>query len=116
MHDEPEPESTFDKTRITELLQYSGPSSRLSTPIEDGVTFIDYRDTDNNEKNIDLLLSSQNIPFYIERPTGRAKRREIRMAVTVPRDKRQQADQLLSSAADASVLERVEGTADLLRR
>src|SRR5215208_3333007 len=74
MNDEPEPESTFDKTRIVELLQYSGPSSRLSTRIEDGVTFIDYRDTDNNERNITLLLSSQNIPCYIERPTGRVRR------------------------------------------
>ncbi|MGH2397100.1 MAG: hypothetical protein ACRDFW_08950 [bacterium] len=113
---ESEPESAPDKARILELLEYSGPSSRQSQAVEDGVALIDYRDTDENERNISKLLSSQGIPFHIERPTGLVRRKEVRMAVTVPRDRLQQAEQLLSSAAEASVLEIVEGTQDLLSR
>jgi len=114
----PQPESNFEfsKEQISQLLEYTGPSSRLRKKPADGVTFIDYRNTVANEKNIGLLLSSQGIPFYIERPKGRIHRRELRLAVTVPKENREATEQLLASAVAAAVVERVEGIDDLRTR
>ncbi len=101
---------------IIHLLQYNGPSFMQQNPITNGVTLLDYRNTDENERNISLLLSSQGIPFQIERPKYGWTGTRIRMIVTVPRSKLQQAEAILSAAAQSLVVDVVEGTEGLFTR
>jgi hypothetical protein len=105
MAHEPRP---FDG-RIPELLQYRGPSTRQDRPPEGGVAILDYRNSDANERSISALLSSQGVPFHIERPARGWSQPRLRLVVTVPRAHLATATALLSSAARASALERVEG-------
>jgi hypothetical protein len=93
---------------INELLQYSGPSLREQEPMGDGVMLLDYRSTDENERKIAILLSSQGIPFHIERPRQGWKG-QIHLIVTVPRGLVQQAEAVLGAAARVSAIDVVEG-------
>jgi hypothetical protein len=99
-----------DKTaRIAELLRYQGPSTRQERPMENWVGILDYRNSDENERNISVLLSSQKVPFHIERPDKGWSQPKLRLIVTVPREHLETATVLLSSAVEASAVERIEG-------
>lgn len=104
---------TYD---IPKLLAYEGPSLRQEGPMADGFILLAYRNTDENERNVSTLLSSQSIPFHIERPKPGWKGRPIRMEVTVPRDRRREAEAVLSAGSRAGVIDVVEGLNDLLSR
>jgi hypothetical protein len=106
---EPTP-SDYDVVR---LLEYSGPSSRQQDPSADGVVLLDYRNTDENERNISILLSSQGIRFHIERPKYGWTGTRIRMLVTVPSSECQRAEAILAAAVKASVVDVVENTEGL---
>ena len=101
---------------ITRLLQYAGPSLRQQEPIADGVSLLDYRNSDENERNISILLSSQGIPFNIERPKLGWTGTQIRMVVTIPKSQTRQAEAILTAATQAKVVEIVEGTEGLYSR
>jgi hypothetical protein len=94
---------------IAELLQFRGPILRLPELTEEAVSILDYRNTEENERNISKLLSSQNIPFAIERPTHGWSGSDLRMTVTVPRSLCFKAEAILSAGVAASALEIVEG-------
>jgi len=101
---------------IPALLAKNGPSLRQDRPASDGVVLIGYRNTDENDGNIDKLLSAQGIPFHIARPDPGWKGQNIRLELTVQRKDRLEAEALLSAAARAGVFEQVEGFRDLLTR
>ena len=73
------------------------------------MAILDYRNSDANERSISTLLSSQGVPFHIERPAGGWSQPTLRLFVTVPREHLATATALLLSAARASAVERVEG-------
>jgi hypothetical protein len=98
---------------IERLLEYVGPSFRHAEPMKDGTSLLDYRNTDENERNISLLLSSQSIPFHIERPQIR---NQIRMVVTIPKDLSERAEKLLAAAARSSAVDVVRGLEGLRSR
>lgn len=79
----------------------------------EGVGLLDYRNTDDNERKICILLSSQSIPFHIERPKFGWSGSKIRMIVTVPWNQCTRAESILAAAAKASVLEAVKGAEGL---
>jgi hypothetical protein len=93
---------------IAELLRYTGPSLQQEKPIEDGVMLLDYRSTDENARKIATLLSSQGIPFDIERPR-QGWRGQIRLIVTVPRNLLQKSEAVLNAATRVSAIDIVEG-------
>ena len=101
---------------IGRLLTYDGPSLQQQQPIADGFVLLGYRNTDQNERNISILLSAQGIPFRIERPKPGWKGRNIRLEVTLPRARRDQALALLSAGVRAGKIEEIEGFRDLLSR
>ena len=101
---------------IARLLAYRGPSLRQEEPMEDGVTLLAYRNTDENERNASTLLSSQGIPFRIERPEPGWKGQNVRLEVTVPRNRSREAQAVLSAGVRAGVMEEVQGFKDLLSR
>jgi hypothetical protein len=106
-------ESDFD---IASLLDYGGPSLREEAPIPDGIALMDFRDTDANERNITVLLSSQGIPFCIERPKYGWTGTKIRMRVVVPGTRYQQANAILAAAAKALAVDVVAGAEGLYSR
>ena len=95
---------------IDQMLVYNGPSYRHAEPIKDGIALLDYRNTDDNERKISTLLSSQSIPFHIERRGHGWTGTPVRMIVTVLAEQHLKANAILRAAANASVLESVEGT------
>ena len=99
---------------IIHLLKYSGPSFLQQEPVADGIALLDYRNTNENEKNISILLSSQGISFHIERPKLGWTGTQLRLIVTVPRNQFRQAEAILDAAAKSSVLDVVEGREGLL--
>ena len=105
-----------DSYDIHELLQYRGPILRKDGPIEDGISIVDYLNSDKNERNIAVLLSSLGIHFTIERPAPGWKKSNIRMIVTVPRTQVQSAEAVLTAASAASAVEIVSGIEDLRSR
>ena len=105
-----------DEYDIPRLLEYKGPSLRQKEPMEGGVILLDYRNTDENEGNVSTLLSSQGIPFHIERPEPGWKGQNIRMQVTVPQERSREAEAVLSAGAQAGAIEVVVGFKDLLSR
>lgn len=105
--------SDFD---IASLLLYGGPSLREEAPIPDGIALMDFRDTDANERNITMLLSSQGIPFCIERPKYGWTGTNIRMRVVVPDTLYQQANAILAAAAKALAVDVVAGAEGLYPR
>jgi hypothetical protein len=99
---------------IARLLEYNGPGFRQKEPIADGVSLFDYVNTDENERNISILLSSQGIPFNIERPEHGWAGVKTRLILTVPRTRQPQAEAILSAAVEQSVVEKGEGTEGLI--
>lgn len=106
----------FQEGEVGRLLEYDGPSCSQGEPIVDGITYLDYRNTNENEHNIATLLSSQGIPFCIERPKLGWSGTQIRMLVTIPRSERQRGEALLRAAVQASLLEIVKGSEGLASR
>ena len=98
------------------MLAYAGPSFRQTEPIAEGLALFGYRNTDDNERKISTLLSSQSIPFHMERRGHGWTGAPVRMIVTVVVEHHLEADAILRAAADASVLEIVEGTEGLRYR
>ena len=98
---------------IARLLEYDGPSSLQTEPIADGVSLLDYMNTDENERNISTLLSSQGISFNIERPQYGWAGVKTRLILTVPRAQHPQAEAILSAAVEQSVVDKGEGTEGL---
>jgi hypothetical protein len=105
--------SDFD---IPSLLGYGGPSLRDEAPIADGIALMDFRDTDANERNITVLLSSQGIPFNMERPKYGWTGTKIRMRVVVPGTQYRQANAILAAAAKALAVDVVAGAEGLYSR
>jgi hypothetical protein len=101
---------------IARLLEYAGPGFQQSEPIVNGVSLFDYRNTDENERKISTLLSSLGIPFNIQRPKLGWTGTQIRLIVTVPRDRQRQAEAVLWAAVEQSVIDRVEGISGLISR
>jgi hypothetical protein len=107
---------TISKAEIEKLLAFSGASTRLRQPLEGGVLVIDFRDTDTNEQRLDALLSSQGIPFYLERASDFALHKAIRLDLTLPKEKYADAAPLLKRATELALLEVVTGIGDLISR
>jgi hypothetical protein len=107
---------SIDEREIRHLLAYAGRSFRQEQPVADGIALFDYRNTDDNDRKISTLLSSQSIPFHIERRGQGWTGPRVRMVVTVPVEHHRQADDMLRAAAKASILEIVEGTEGLIYR
>jgi hypothetical protein len=97
------------KYDIVRLLRYQGPILHQKRLSGDTSIILDYRSTDQNERNISLLLSSQGINFTLVRPPE-GWRRGTRIVVTVPKERYQEAQVLLAAAAALSLLEVVPGT------
>jgi|SRR6185369_4836373 len=110
-----EPEAVQLGYDIQGLLKYSGPDFRQREQI-DGVTLFDFKNTDENERNISLLLSSQEIRFNIERPQLGWTGTEVRMLITVPVDQADRTTVLLDAAVNAGVVERAEEKRGLYSR
>lgn len=110
-----EDEQTGRQDAIERLLTYDGPSLRQER-IEKGLIIADYRNSDENERNITKLLSSQGVPFHLERPQSGLPGREIRMYLTIPEDRYEEAKAILEAAVSAGVVEIIEGTEDLISR
>lgn len=89
---------------IGDLLRYSGPNLQEKRPIEDGVMLLDYRSTDENAHRIAILLSSQGIPFNIERPR-QGWRGQVYLIVRIPRSLVQHAEAVLGAAVKISAIE-----------
>ena len=91
-------------------MSSGGPSTRQDRPGDSWIAITDYRNTDENERQIDRLLSAERIPFHFIRiDKGWSQRTDI-MDVIVPPDRAAQAETLLSAAADAGEIERASGT------
>jgi hypothetical protein len=110
-----EPASTPGRFNIPKLLEYSGPSFEVRDSIPDSIMLLDYRNTDANADKIARLLSSQSIPFQIERP-NQGWRGRVRLIVAIPRNRLEQAEAVLNAAVRASEIEVVQGTDDLRSR
>jgi hypothetical protein len=106
-----QPQRTYD---IPLLLTYDGPTSRQEEPLPGGIALIGYRDTDENERNIDLILSSQRLPFNLERNKQLQRDANFRMTVVVPESQLSDALAILAAATDAGAVEAVEGTKGLI--
>ena len=92
-------------------MNSGGPSTRQDRPGDSWIAITDYRNTDENERQIDRLLSAARIPFHFIRVhKGWSQRTDV-MDVIVPPDRAVEAEALLSAAADAGELERASGTA-----
>jgi hypothetical protein len=101
---------------IAALLRYEGPSTRMDGPIENGIETIDYRDSEKNLRHLTALLSSQGIPFYLERPRRRWSGLWPRMILSLPAERYPEAAVLLQAAVAASALDVVEGSEGLYSR
>lgn len=103
-HEQAAPHYDFPK-----LLKYPGPSYRLDAPPPAAVSLLDFRNSDRNERNIAILLSSQSIPFHIDRPQAGWSQPKLRMIVMVPPESAGRAQALLMAAAEQSLVDVVEG-------
>lgn len=94
---------------VGKLLQYRGPSQRREQLLPSDVSILDYRNSDQNERNIATLLSSQGIPFHLDRPQKGWSQSKLRLSVSVPLPFLAVAQALLAAAAKAGAVEPVEG-------
>jgi hypothetical protein len=90
-------------------MMSGGPSTRQDRPGDSWIAITDYRNTDENDGQIDRLLSAEGIPFHVIRVHKAWSQRTDVMDVIVPPDRAAQAETLLSAAADAGEIERVSG-------
>jgi hypothetical protein len=114
MSDNNQTQDRYSVETLRTLARYAGPSTRRDRPNDSWVAIVDYRNSDENEQVIAALLSAEGIPFSVDRERRGWKQSGVRMDVTVPPDALPRADALLSAAARASLLDRVEGTRDLI--
>lgn len=98
---------------IVRLLRFEGPSTRSDTVGDTWVTILDYRNTDANERAASILLSSQGIPFRIDRPGAGWSQPKLRLYIIVPRERLDEATALLAAGAEQAALDRIEGTKGL---
>jgi len=94
---------------VVKLLQYRGPSLRREQLLPSDVSILDYRNSDQNERHISTLLSSQGIPFHLDRPQKGWSQSKLRLSVSVPREFLDSAQALLTAATKAGAIEVVEG-------
>jgi hypothetical protein len=105
-----EDDSRVGKYDVVQLLQYRGPIRRQEQLAEEQAIILDYCSSDENERNISVLLSSQGINFTILRPPA-GWRGPGRMVVTVPKQRWPEAQAVLAAAAAISLLDVATGTA-----
>jgi hypothetical protein len=87
----------------------NAPSTRQDRPGDSWVALTEYRNTDDNARQIDALLSAARIPFhFIRLHKGWSQRADV-MDVIVPPELAVHAETLLSAAADAGEIERATG-------
>ncbi len=98
---------------IPRLLHFDGPSTRSDAVGDTWVTILDYSNTDANERAASILLSSQGIPFRIDRPVAGWSQPKVRLYITVPRERLDKATALLAAGAEQSALDRIEGSKGL---
>jgi len=105
---------TPQEYNVREMIQYSGPSSRieierspthLPMPIARPFVFFGYQNTDQNDKAIDRLLSSQNIPFFIMQSRTPSGWHKDGLDGWVPVEKGPETQRILSAAVKAGLLE-----------
>ncbi len=94
---------------IQSLLEYNGPSTRTENIDQSWITILDYKSTDENERVVALLLSSQGVPFRIDRPAPGWSQPQLQLYVIVPRDRLDDATAILAAATEQALLERLEG-------
>ena len=99
---------------ITRLLHYNGSSYRQQEPFEDGVFMVELRDTDENERKVERLLSASSIPFYLERSQQVYAGPKARMTLNVPMDRYEETAAVIKLASQESEIEVVEGTDGLV--
>lgn len=103
----PPPPASYD---IGALLHYAGPSLRQTESLSDTCEIADIRDTKENERIIDNLLSSQGISFNIERPSSMGwPGIRNRLIVSIPNSRCREVQKLFAAAVEASALDMVEG-------
>lgn len=98
---------------LEKLLQFRGLSLRRKELLPSDVSILDYRNSDSNEHHISTLLSSQGIPFHIDRPQVGWSQSRLRLIVSVPRELLDSVQALLAAAAKGGAIEAVEGVQGL---
>jgi hypothetical protein len=109
-HDEPTPQ-TDD---IDSLLKYTGPSLLQPHPIPGGVDLFNFRNSENNERNVPILLSARGISFTIQHWGPTWDRSQTRMIVTVTSSRVDEAIHILNAAAKVGAVEIVPGTEEII--
>ncbi len=99
---------------IAHLLRYKGPSHRQQEPFEDGVFMVELRDTDENERKVERLLSARSIPFYLERSQQIYAEPKARMTLNVPMHRYEETAAIITRASQESQIDVVEGTDGLV--
>ncbi len=70
---------------------------------------IELRDTDENERKVERLLSARGIPFYLERNQQIYAGFKARMTLNVPIDRYEETAAIITLASHESEIEVVEG-------
>jgi hypothetical protein len=94
---------------VLSLLKYNGPSLCQEEPIVEGVELVDFRNSDRNEQNVSKLLSAKGIKFNLQRPRLGWADAQIRLILTVPISRVDEAMKVLNTAAKAGLVEIVPG-------
>lgn len=95
------------KYDASKMLEYEGPSSRQEVQVADSIALADLANTDENDELVDILLSSETIPFFVDRPKGGWSGTARRMLISVPKNRYQETISILTAAIKAKVLESV---------
>jgi hypothetical protein len=99
---------------VASLLKYNGPSLCQEEPIAEGVELVDFRNSDRNEQNVSKLLSAKGIKFNLQRPRLGWADAQIRLILTVPISRADEAMKVLGTAAKAGLVETVPGTEGMI--
>lgn len=94
---------------IARLLTFEGASTRQSSPLEDGISLADLRDTDENERRVERLLSAEGIPFFLERSREPCPGVNARITINVEKSHYRDTAAILILASQQGELEVVEG-------
>ena len=101
------PRPNAESYDVDALLKYEGPSLRQTDPLTDSASLVNVGNSDKNERNVSILLSSVHIPFYMFRPPAGWKGAQSRMVLSVPLAHHQRAMNLLLAAAEAGAVDMV---------
>jgi hypothetical protein len=101
------PRPNAENYDVGALLKYAGPNLRQTDPLSDGVSMVNIGNSNKNEQNVSILLSSLHIPFYMVRPPAGWKGARSRMVLSVPLAHHQRALDILLAAAESGAVELV---------